>query len=163
MSTPRLVSTMHVSSLLLVFDVWSDLYTGLGAYLPVLGAVAGISVVLWLANRLLLGRKVVLGAEARLPRQLLMLLLTIMGLLLVLLVLPMSETTRGQILSFIGLLLTVVIALSSTTFVANAMAGLMLRLVQGFNPGDFVRVGSDFGRVTERGCSISRSRRLTAI
>ena len=160
MSTPRLVSTMHVSSLLLVFDVWSDLYTGLGAYLPVLGAVAGISVVLWLANRLLLGRKVVLGAEARLPRQLLMLLLTIMGLLLVL---PMSETTRGQILSFIGLLLTVVIALSSTTFVANAMAGLMLRLVQGFNPGDFVRVGSDFGRVTERGCSISRSRRLTAI
>ncbi len=41
--------------------------------------------------------------------------------------------------------------MSSTTFVANAMAGLMLRSVGSFRPGDFVRVGETFGRVTVRG------------
>jgi small conductance mechanosensitive channel len=44
-----------------------------------------------------------------------------------------------------------VIAVASTTFVANAMAGLMLRTVRAFRPGDFVEVGDHFGRVTERG------------
>jgi len=43
------------------------------------------------------------------------------------------------------------VALSSTTFVANAMAGLMLRAVRSFRPGDFVHVGEQFGRVTSRG------------
>jgi hypothetical protein len=44
-----------------------------------------------------------------------------------------------------------VIGFSSTTFVANAMAGLMLRAVRNFRPGAWIRVGGEFGRVTERG------------
>ena len=31
------------------------------------------------------------------------------------------------------------------------MAGLMLQVAKSFSPGDFVRVGEYFGRVTERG------------
>ncbi len=46
---------------------------------------------------------------------------------------------------------TAIIALSSTTFVSNAMAGLMLRSLGNFHAGDFVLVGEHFGRVTERG------------
>ena len=42
---------------------------------------------------------------------------------------------------------TATVALSSTTFVANTMAGLMLRLVRNFRPGEFVRVGDHFGSV----------------
>jgi small conductance mechanosensitive channel len=34
---------------------------------------------------------------------------------------------RGELLGLFGLVLTAVVALSSTTFVSNAMAGLMLR------------------------------------
>ena len=58
-----------------------------------------------------------------------MLLLTAAGLLLVVLLLPMSDTTRGQVLSLIGIVLTGVIALSCPP--------LMLR-VKSFRPGDFV-------------------------
>ena len=49
------------------------------------------------------------------------------------------------------MVLTGTIALSSTTFLGNALAGLMLRAVDNFRPGDFLRVGSHFGRVSEQG------------
>lgn len=127
-----------------------ELLAAFGDYIPALAAAAVVAVVLALGQWLLLSRKP-LGTEARLPRQLVMLLLTVAGLLLIVLALPMSESTRGQVLSLIGIVLTGVIALSSTTFVANAMAGLMLRMVKSFRPGDFVSVGEQFGRVTERG------------
>lgn len=91
------------------------------------------------------------NADAHLPRQLAVILSWVFGLLLVLLALPVSETTRGQLLSLTGLILTALIALSSTTLVANAMAGLLLRIVNSFRPGDFIRVGEQFGRVSDRG------------
>jgi hypothetical protein len=55
------------------------------------------------------------------------------------------------LIGLIGLALTAVIALASTTFVSNAMAGLMLRSLRNFAPGDFIEVEDRFGRVTERG------------
>ena len=64
--------------------------------------------------------------------------------------LPISEQTRGQILGLLGVVLTAVIAISSTTFVANAMAGVMLQATQPFRPGDYIRVADAFGRVTRR-------------
>lgn len=85
------------------------------------------------------------------PRQLIMLALTACGFLLLVLLIPMSDVTRGQILALLGLVLTGVVGLSSTTFVSNIMAGLMLRVVKSFRPGDFIRVHEQFGRVTERG------------
>lgn len=65
--------------------------------------------------------------------------------------LPINEEMRKQLLTLLGLLLTLMMAFSSTSFVANAMAGLMLRGVDNLHAGDFVRVGEQFGRVTERG------------
>jgi small-conductance mechanosensitive channel len=64
--------------------------------------------------------------------------------------LPISEQTRGQVLSLLGVVLTAVIALSSTTFVSNAMAGVMLQATQPFRPGDYIRVNDQFGRVIKR-------------
>lgn len=68
----------------------------------------------------------------------------------IVILLPISEETRGQILSLLGVVLTAVIALSSTTFVSNAMAGLMLQATKPFRPGDYIRVNDQFGRVTRR-------------
>ena len=67
------------------------------------------------------------------------------------LALPINDEMRKQLLTLLGLLLTLMMAFSSTSFVANAMAGLMLRGVDNLHAGDFVRVGEQFGRVTERG------------
>ncbi len=71
----------------------------------------------------------------------------IIGLIIML---PISEETRGQVLSLLGVVLTAVIALSSTTFVSNAMAGVMLQATQPFRPGDYIRVNDQFGRVIKR-------------
>jgi hypothetical protein len=120
-------------------------------FLPALGGSAASALVLWGANRFLMRNKEGLGAEAKLPRQLLLLLFTGIASLFVLLLIPMSETTRGQVLRLVGLVITGVIAFSSTTFVANAMAGLMLRIVRSFRGGDFICIGEQFGRVSERG------------
>jgi small-conductance mechanosensitive channel len=83
--------------------------------------------------------------------QMIMIALTLAGVLAIILVLPISEHLRGQLLSFLGILLSAAIALSSTTFLGNALAGVMLRVVRNFRMGDFIRVGEHFGRVSERG------------
>lgn len=119
--------------------------------LPVLGVVAGLVVVFWFANWLLLRRNTDMGAEARLPRQILLLVIVVIGLVLGVLLVPLSDATRGNILTLIGILLTGIIALSSTNFTGNIMAGLMLRVIRGFRSGDFIMIGDHFGRVTERG------------
>jgi len=92
--------------------------------------------------------------QRNVTRQILTMLLSFIGLLIILMFIPekyLNETSQGQLLSLIGILLSASIALSSTTFVGNAMAGMMLRSVKSFRSGDFVRVGDHFGRVTERG------------
>jgi len=47
--------------------------------------------------------------------------------------------------------ISVIIALSSTSFASHAMAGLMLRSVGSFRSGDFIEVEGNFGRVSARG------------
>lgn len=65
--------------------------------------------------------------------------------------LPIADSARGQLLALLGLLVTAAVALSSTTFLGNAMAGIMLRAVRNFELGDYIRVGEFAGRVSERG------------
>ncbi len=117
----------------------------------VLVLMAAAGCFLWLMHRLILKRSSRLGSEARLPRQLLFLLVVLVTLIGLVLVVPMSEAIRGSILGLIGVVITGIIALSSTSFVANIMAGLMLRVIRSFKPGDFIHIGDAFGRVTERG------------
>ena len=81
--------------------------------------------------------------------QLIMLALTFSGFLAVMVGLPVGDTTRGQLLSLIGILLSAAIALSSTTFIGNIMAGIMLRAVKSARPGDFITVAELTGRITE--------------
>lgn len=128
-----------------------SLLDSLPKLVPALAVLALMAVVLPLAHRYLLGTKSSVGTEARLPRQVALLGLTLAGILVVIVSLPLETETRGQILSLVGLAFTAVIALSSTTFVSNAMAGLMLRSIRSFRPGDYILINGTFGRVTERG------------
>ncbi len=88
---------------------------------------------------------------SRQRRQVSMLGLGFCAMLLVVVSLPISEVLRGQILSLIGILLSAMIALASTTFVGNIMAGIMLGSLRSFKAGDFIQVGEHFGRVSDRG------------
>jgi len=118
---------------------------------PLLATTLAVVAALWLLHWLVLGRRSDIGKGRRLPRQLALLAATIAGLVLVVLALPVAESTRNQVITLIGVLLSGVIAFSSTTIVANVMAGLVLRMTQPFHTGDFIQAGEHFGRITERG------------
>ncbi len=119
----------------------------------VLPAIIGVALFLagmMLAHRLL-SRHYGAKPGSRMSVQVWMLGLGFVGVFLLLIALPMGDALRGQIFSFLGILLSAIIALSSTTFVGNVMAGFMLRTLSSFRIGDFIQVADHFGRVSERG------------
>ncbi len=119
-------------------------------FVPVLGTIALVVAVLFFVDRIL-KRRWKDNPDAQFRFQLIMLGLTFASLLLIILALPVSVETRGQLLSLIGILLSAAIALSSTTFIGNVMAGIMLKAVKSARPGDFITVAELTGRITEMG------------
>ncbi|NBK22363.1 MAG: mechanosensitive ion channel family protein [Spirochaetia bacterium] len=84
-------------------------------------------------------------------RQLLTAGIVLLGLFLAIGFLPLDHLVKNQILSVMGILISAVLALSSTTLVGNAMAGIMLRMMHEFRGGDFIEVKDLIGRVTDFG------------
>ncbi len=130
-------------------ELLSKLLEGVVPLLPTAGLVAILFVALMALHRLLERRAA--ASHRRFGHQIFMLVLSLLGLLAVILTLPVSDAFRGQLLGLAGILLSAMLALSSTTLLGNAMAGVMLRAVRSFRSGDFVRVGDHYGRVSERG------------
>lgn len=110
--------------------------------LPVLVILVGTFAVQWL-----LGKTFSHQPNNRLYRQFSQIVVLLVAVVVLLLALPFQVETRGQLLSLFGLVVTAIIALSSTTFVSNAMAGLTLKIIGSFRTGDFIEVGAHFGRV----------------
>jgi small-conductance mechanosensitive channel len=77
--------------------------------------------------------------------------LYLVSFLAIALALPVVESTRNQVIGLFGIVLSGVIAFSSTSIVANIMAGIVLRFTKPFRTGDFIRVNGYFGRVSEKG------------
>jgi small-conductance mechanosensitive channel len=119
-------------------------------WLPVLITVLIGIVVVWAAYRFLMKRQAPTSGS-RISQQLLIAALAGIFLIMVILELPIGDAPRGQLLSLLGILVTAAIALSSTTLLGNAMAGLMLRSIRNFKPGDFIVVDGHRGRVSELG------------
>jgi small conductance mechanosensitive channel len=110
-----------------------------------------VVVILIVVIRFILNKRLAKYTEYRFRLQIITLFLSLVGLIAIIITLPVSESTIGQLLGVLGLLLSAAIALAATTFLGNLMAGLMLRAIKNFRPGDFIRVGDYFGRVSERG------------
>ncbi len=117
-------------------------------FLPVLATLAAVTAILYATNWYL-RRRWHENPDAQFRFQLIMLSLTFAGILGVIIALPINDTLRGQLLSLIGILLSAAIALSSTTFIGNVMAGIMLKVVKSARPGDFITVADLTGRITE--------------
>jgi len=81
-------------------------------------------------------------------RQLIMLGLTLMGLVIAIILMPIGAAMRGQLLGLLGIVLSATIALSSTTLVGNAMASIMLRAVRCCKVGDYISIEGHLGRIT---------------
>ena len=115
---------------------------------PLAATVVISAAVLFTLNRSL-RRHWANNPDAQFRFQLIMLSMSLAAIVAVVLALPIDETLRGQLLSLLGLILSATIALSSTTFVGNIMAGIMLKGVKSTRPGDFITVGELTGRITE--------------
>jgi len=83
-------------------------------------------------------------------RQLLQVAIVVVAVVAVVLVLPIESELKGALIGVIGITLAAMIGLSATSMVGNVLAGLMLRSVGNFKPGDFLNVEGHFGRVTYR-------------
>ena len=120
---------------------------------PVFGSLVILAVIiacLFGLNAILLKYQIK-NSRNPLRRQLIMLVVTIIAVFLLVLQIPDDNGQRGQILGLIGIVLSASIALSSTTFLGNALAGILLRSVRSFRTGDFIYINDQFGRVSDRG------------
>ncbi len=127
------------------------LIESLSRVVPLLVVIVVVVIALYGVDRYVRARARARSKEPGFAYQVSMLGLTLSAVMLVVLLAPVAPETRTQLLGVIGLVMTAVLTLSSTTFVSNAMAGLMLRSLNNYRPGDFLRVEKQFGRVTERG------------
>nr|WP_321466674.1 mechanosensitive ion channel domain-containing protein [uncultured Desulfobulbus sp.] len=125
--------------------------TSLESFFPLLLVLIGMGFLLKGVHWLLIGRFPEMGDERKFPRQLIVMGLSLFGVVIAVLVLPVGESSRNQLIGLVGLIVSGVIAFSSTTIIANLMAGLLLRITKPFRVGDFIRIGEYFGRVSERG------------
>ncbi len=91
------------------------------------------------------------SSRGRLSQQLIIFVLGLVAMVSVVFALPLSDAWRQNLPGLIGLGLSALVGLASTTLVANVMAGFMLRVVSAFRVGDFIRIGEHFGRVSEQG------------
>lgn len=107
-------------------------------------------VALWVLQRLL-SRDRTAGDARRFRNQLVMGLSSLFMVLIVLLLLPIRDSLRGQLLGLYGIVVSATIALSAPSVLGNAMAGIMLKSLRNFRSGDFITVGEHFGRVSARG------------
>ncbi len=128
-----------------------QIYSELPRFIPIVLISIFVFVSLRLIKWLWLGKKVDAFSDHKIVPQVLMIIFSTIGAILIILALPVSDSLRGNIISLIGLVVTGVMALSSATFVSNAFAGSMLRLTRSFRIGDFIRVGGQDGRVSDRG------------
>jgi small-conductance mechanosensitive channel len=63
---------------------------------------------------------------------------------------PIDKTLKGQILSFLAIIISAGIALSSTTVLGNLIAGIMNNSMNRFRNGDLIKIGDLQGRVTKK-------------
>lgn len=75
----------------------------------------------------------------------------ILGVLLLLVTMPVSDTINNSLIGLFGLCIAAIITLGSTTIFANFMAGVMMYHVRSFRPGDYIRIDGHAGRVTAKG------------
>lgn len=116
--------------------------------LLILAGTLGGVVAVYLGTRRMLRRS---GRARRYSDQWILIATACVGVLAVILALPIEASPKTQVMGLLGILLSGAIALSSTTFLGNALAGVMLRSLRNFRAGDFIQVGDNFGRVSERG------------
>jgi len=131
-------------------ETLEKLFPVLAKLIPAAGTLVLVLVGMFIVHRFIL-KAYTTSTGKKFRNQMIMLALSAAGALMVLVMLPIEDETRGQFLGFLGIVLSAGIALASTTLLGSAMAGLMIRAVRAFHLGEFIELGDHFGRVSDMG------------
>ncbi len=110
-----------------------------------------ILVLLLLLNGWIFKRIKTTPSDGNIARSAIAFFLVLFGLLIFILSLPIDKSSKGQILSFLGILISAGIALSSTTLLGNLIAGFMNNSMNRYRNGDLISIGEFMGRVIKKG------------
>jgi len=144
------LKVLNLCNVILIMQIFQDILKSAVDFIPSVAAFITF-VIIYYALHVYLNRRLNERPSGRFRYQIISIIVVFFAVLIIILLLPLSDSLRGQILSFVGILLSAALALSATTILGNILAGLMLRAIRNFRPGDFIRVGENFGRVSERG------------
>ena len=76
-------------------------------------------------------------------------LVVLSGIVAFILSIPIDKALKGQILSFLAVVVSAGIALSSTTVLGNLIAGIMNNSMNRFRNGDLIKISDFQGKVTK--------------
>lgn len=110
-----------------------------------------IFVVLYYGMGFILKRQTAGNTDGSLLKQSVLFLIATVGAVAFLLTLPLEPDTKDRITTLLGYMISAIVALSSATFFGNMLAGILLRIINNFKPGDFIEVKEHLGRISERG------------
>ena len=127
-----------------------SLLTGVLSFKGLFFTVIGV-VLIYTLTKKILDRQAKGKSDWSLIRSIILFGILLVGFIAIILSLPLGDTLKGQITSLMGIVISAVLALSSATFIGNGLAGIMLRTINSYKPGDFIKVNDFFGRVSERG------------
>ncbi len=123
---------------------------GFGDWVPTI-IVVSATIALVFATRAVADRSTRANtADRRFRGQVVTIAVLLLGVLALIFALP-AGSDSDLAFSVFGLVVTGALAISSQSIIANAMAGLMLRSVASFKPGDFIELSDHIGRVSEQG------------
>ena len=125
-------------------EIIKELFSFWGSLVAIIIIVSAYIFNKWLFNR-------VKQKKGTITRQLISVMIFLVGALIFTITLPIEQSLKAQIISLIGIVFSAALALSSTTLIGNALAGLMNNSIKNFKLGDFIKIENNFGRVTKKG------------
>ena len=127
-------------------EITNTLFSFSGAAITVLVIILSFIIVKWIFKRIEQEKE-----KSTITRQVIYLIIILIGALALAISLPIENSLKGQIIGLIGIVLSAAFAFSSTTLIGNALAGLMNANIKNFHLGDFIRIENNFGRITKKG------------
>lgn len=109
-----------------------------------------ISIILLVLNSWIFKKLKPTASNGHITKGVIAFFLVLFGILVFILVLPIDKTHKGQILSFLAIIISAGIALSSTTVLGNLIAGIMNNSMNRFRNGDLIKIEDFHGRVTKQ-------------
>ena len=131
---------------LIMSEITNTLFSFTGSVITLLMIILMIIATKWIFKRIEQEKE-----KSTITRQVIYLIIILIGTLALAISLPIENSLKGQIIGLIGIVLSAAFAFSSTTLIGNALAGLMNANIKNFHLGDFIRIENNFGRVTKKG------------